>query len=58
MNQMMTKFFRKGTVGDWKNYIEGENENRWNEWIKNNLEGTDIKMAFEISNDRGNRSRG
>jgi len=51
MNQMMQKFFRKGKVGDWKNYIEGENNNRWNEWIKKNLEGTDIKIDFEISSE-------
>ena len=45
---MMTKFFRKGKVGDWKNYIKGENEDRWSKWISDNIEGTDIKIAYEI----------
>ncbi len=43
----MTKFFRKGEVGDWKNYFTGEKLEEWDEWIQKNLEGTDIKIAFE-----------
>lgn len=42
-----TKFFRKGQVGDWNNYFEGETLQKWDEWIKRNLEGTDIEMKFK-----------
>ena len=48
LTPMMTKFFRKGKVGDWKNYIKGENEERWSKWINENIEGTGIKIAYEI----------
>jgi hypothetical protein len=44
---MMTKFIRKGKVGDWKNYFTEEKLQIWNDWIAKNLEGTDIKMTFE-----------
>ena len=43
----MTKFFRKGEVGDWKNYFSGKKLEEWDAWIKTNLEGTDIKIRFE-----------
>jgi hypothetical protein len=36
-------------VGDWKNYIDGERSDRWKEWIEKNLEGTDIRIAYEVS---------
>ncbi len=45
--QAMTRFFRKGEVGDWKNYFTGEKLKEWDEWIEKNLEGTDIKITFE-----------
>ena len=38
----MVKFFRKGVVGDWKNYFKGENLKVWDQWIQDNLQGTDI----------------
>ncbi len=41
------KFFRKGVVGDWKNYFEGEHLKEWDEWIQANLDGTDIDMPFK-----------
>jgi hypothetical protein len=47
VKNMYSKFFRKGEVGDWKNYFSGEKLVEWDEWIKNNLEGTDLKMSFE-----------
>jgi hypothetical protein len=43
----MTKFFRKGEVGDWKNYFCGEKLEEWDQWIKTHLDGTDIKITFE-----------
>ena len=47
MNDNMERFFRKGQIGDWKNYFSGEKLQEWDEWISQNLEGTDIKMVFE-----------
>jgi len=38
----MVKFFRKGVVGDWKNYFKGENLKVWDQWIQDNLQDTDI----------------
>ena len=35
-------FFRKGIVGDWKNYFHGKTLLAWDQWISDNLEGTDI----------------
>ena len=29
-------FIRKGVVGDWKNFFEGEEVKKWDEWIENN----------------------
>eukprot|EP00094_Tigriopus_californicus_P008954 TCALIF_08630-PA protein Name:"Similar to SULT1C4 Sulfotransferase 1C4 (Homo sapiens)" AED:0.11 eAED:0.11 QI:74/0.71/0.62/1/0.85/0.75/8/100/616 len=42
-----SKFFRKGVVGDWKNYFAGEKLEEWENWIKENVQGTDIQMNFE-----------
>ena len=47
MKDVYSKFFRKGKVGDWKNYFEGESLSQWDQWIAENLEGTDLKMVFE-----------
>ena len=47
LKKMFTHFFRKGQVGDWKNYFEGETLNQWDEWIANNLRETDLEMTFE-----------
>ncbi len=47
MKSSMSKFFRKGTVGDWKQKLgANETEKKFNDWIKMNLEGTDIPMKF------------
>ena len=42
-----SKFFRKGAVGDWKNYFKEENLKIWDSWIEKSLEGSDIKFSFE-----------
>jgi hypothetical protein len=47
MKKMMTNFFRKGQIGDWKNYFTGEKLKEWDDWIEDNLTGTEIKMVFE-----------
>ena len=47
MSKSMDHFFRKGEIGDWKNYFSGEKLDEWDTWINQNLEGTNIKMVFE-----------
>ena len=38
------QFFRKGIVGDWKNYFEGKTLLAWDQWISDHLDGTDIAI--------------
>ena len=42
--QRVKQLFRKGIVGDWKNYFDDENNAIWDKWIAENLEGTNIKL--------------
>ena len=51
MKPLMTRFFRKGQVGDWKNFFDDDREEKWRKWIEDNLDGTDIKIAFEMDNE-------
>ena len=37
-------FIRKGIVGDWKNHFTEENNKIWDDWIAENLKGTDIVL--------------
>jgi len=41
-------FIRKGKTGDWKNHFSPELNSRLDEWIKKNLEGTDLKFTMEL----------
>ena len=41
-------FFRKGEVGDWKNYIVDEKAKKWEDWIETNVSGTEIDIAYEL----------
>ncbi len=41
------KFFRKGIIGNWKEYFQGDRLEEFNSWIQENLKGTDIKMTFD-----------
>ena len=38
------KFFRKGKVGNWTEYFHGERLEEFNQWIDENVEGTDIEL--------------
>jgi len=39
-----TQFIRKGQIGDWKNHFTDELNSRFEQWIKDNTEGTDMKF--------------
>ena len=41
-----TKFFRKGAIGNWKEFFQGERLEEFNKWIEENLKDSDIKMTF------------
>ena len=40
----MQKFFRKGKVGDWKNFFEGEMLQNWDRWINKQVDGSGIPL--------------
>ena len=44
--EWMKKFFRKGTVGDWKHHLSEEKRKIWDEWIQDNLRGTSAESRF------------
>ena len=44
--QFAEKFFRKGKVGNWTEYFEGDKLEEFNKWIEENLDGTDITIPF------------
>ena len=41
------KFIRKGVVGDCKNHFSKEMNEKFDNWIRENLEGTDIKLPIK-----------
>ena len=53
-NEGRGDFTRKGVVGDWVNYFEEERNNKWNDWIRSNLDRIGIhdqnirKKIFQI----------
>ena len=49
IQEEMKKFIRKGEVGDWKNYFDEENCKRFDQWILDNISGTDIKFPQSVS---------
>ncbi len=40
-------FIRKGVVGDWRNHFSEEANKEWDEWIEEELEGSDFRFQFE-----------
>ena len=46
ISDSFAKFYRKGMVGDWKNYFKGEKLKTWDDWISKNLEGSEIQFNF------------
>ena len=52
-NEGRGDFTRKGEVGDWVNYFEEERNNKWNDWIRSNLDrigihDQNIRSIFQI----------
>ena len=43
-NHGKSHLVRKGQVGDWKNYFSEENSKKWDDWIAQNIDGTDIQI--------------
>ena len=37
-----------GKTGDWKNHFSGETNDRIDEWIRKNLQSTDLKFKMEL----------
>ena len=44
---MRRQFIRKGEIGDWKNHFSQDMSKDWDEWIAENLSGTNITLQFE-----------
>ena len=44
---MRRQFIRKGEIGDWKNHFSQHMSKDWDEWIAENLSGTNITLQFE-----------
>ena len=43
----MVEFFRKGQIGDWKNYLDEKNNEKWNKWMQENIQGIEVNFKFE-----------
>jgi len=41
-------FIRKGKTGDWMNHFSPELNQRIDQWIKKNMEGSDLKFTMEL----------
>uniref|UniRef100_A0A146MEA5 Sulfotransferase family cytosolic 1B member 1 n=4 Tax=Lygus hesperus TaxID=30085 RepID=A0A146MEA5_LYGHE len=42
-------FIRKGQVGDWRNYLSEDVSNRFDKWIKENIEGTGLTFTTALT---------
>ena len=41
-------FFRKGSVGDWKNYFDKAQAKQFEDWIQNNIKGTTLEKLQQF----------
>ncbi|XP_046641045.1 sulfotransferase 1B1-like [Daphnia pulicaria] len=48
INEDAGTFFRKGKTGDWKNHFSPELNERIDNWIQDNLAGSDLKFVMEL----------
>jgi hypothetical protein len=51
MEEVFTKFYRKGEVGDWKNHLRGQALQDFDDWIERNRSGTGIHFTFQLNNE-------
>lgn len=42
------QFFRKGKVGDWKNYFSEEQNDRMEKWIESQVQGSGLQFVYEL----------
>lgn len=42
-----TKFIRKGQIGDWKNYMDNDMSDRFDQWTREALHDTGLQFIFE-----------
>ena len=43
------QFLRKGEIGDWKNYFDKERNEKWEEWIAENIKGTGLEEIDHLN---------
>lgn len=48
INKITNEMDQKGKTGDWKNYFSPELNQRLDNWIADNLAGTDLKFVTEL----------
>ncbi len=41
-------FYRKGIVGDWRNYFSDEQLEKFNQWCNSHLEGTGLEFDYQL----------
>ena len=41
-------FIRKGKVGDWKNYMDGDLNKEWDNWIEKEMKNLRIKEKYPL----------
>lgn len=49
VNEGEGDFIRKGKTGDWKNYMSGELNERFDQWMDQNLQDTDLRFQMDLS---------
>jgi hypothetical protein len=49
MNLDAGNFVRKGKTGDWKNHFGPQVNQRIDEWIEQNVSGTDLQFVTELN---------
>ena len=47
-----TDFMRRGVVGDWVNHFTTEQSAQWDQWIEENIAGTDLQTAVVFKQDK------
>lgn len=40
------KFIRKGQIGDWQNYLSADTNDKFDKWIADNFDGSDLNFEY------------